>query len=153
MKKNPFLFLIVTLLCSCNKNEIPLDITGTWKLTHVGIKSIPVTFPPLNYVSLSPFENYVQYNIFYEFRENGTLTISGETEQIDSYLGHEIGEYVYSVGQLREKSDWKILHIDENLYTFSFLDGSHWYIKSKGTTQIAITDSENRYFYALTKVK
>ncbi|MCL2726967.1 MAG: Ig-like domain-containing protein [Bacteroidales bacterium] len=39
--------------------------------------------------------DYYQHDIIYDFGENNTLTVSGETDKIDDYRGHVKGTYYY----------------------------------------------------------
>ena len=59
-------------------------IIGKWKLVEVK-KTMP---PEESY-------DYSQYDLIYEFKTNGVLTVSGEIEDVVNY-GFSIGEYSYS---------------------------------------------------------
>jgi len=61
-------------------------LTGKWKL----VKVEEVFNNPTSY-------DYSPYNIVYEFQTKGVLTVSGETNNISMYRGHDIGEYSYSI--------------------------------------------------------
>ena len=63
-------------------------ILGKWQLLQVDEVFTPE--PP----SLS--HDYSEYNIVYELKTNGVLTVSGEIEDVDTYRGHTIGNHTYS---------------------------------------------------------
>ena len=108
LKLLTFSLLLMTLAAACNKNQKENDvqienpeeaikhidselyalISGKWQLVEVREVFVPV--PP------HPSYDYSGYNIVYEFKTNGVLTVSGETYDIDRYIGHEIGEHPYS---------------------------------------------------------
>jgi len=71
--------------CSKKVNNESTSIIGEWKLERVEIMFVGES------------NDYSQYNIVYEFNENGILTVSGETDHIELYRGHETGEYPYSI--------------------------------------------------------
>jgi len=74
---------------SCSDDIDPQKaILGKWRLVKVTAPFTPTG--PISY-------NYSKYNIIYEFKADGTLTVSGNIEQIDWYGGHEIGEHTYSI--------------------------------------------------------
>jgi hypothetical protein len=86
----------MTLGCvSCHDDLNPeTAIVGKYKL----VKAVPITRP----------ESYEcsQYNIMFEFKTNGTLTVSGKTDQANIYVIPE-GDYLYLLknSKLRIKSD------------------------------------------------
>ncbi len=99
MKTKFFKFTVIMLLlaagcfssCSEKVNEKPnidksVSIIGKWKLVKVQV----VFYNRDLY-------DYSHYNIIYEFKSNNVLTVSGETDDIDTYRGHNIGEHVYSI--------------------------------------------------------
>ena len=151
MKKIPLLFLSVLLLCSCSK-EPSFELTGSWKLTNVSYTQN----------SEQIIQNYAPYNIIYEFKAGGVLTVSGETNQIDFYLGHETGDHFYATSKVgvligndvKIDNNQKGLIIGDYRYTVIFSDGknSTYFSVSNGEKQIWITDSEH-YSYMMTKIE
>jgi len=100
--KKPFKLLIFTLLlmvaamaCKSNLTEEDMQtenleelIIGKWQLVKVDEVFVPIP-PPPSY-------DYSKYNIMYEFKANGVLTVFGETNNIERYIGHEICDHLYS---------------------------------------------------------
>ena len=84
---------------SC-KEDIDIDpqkaIIGKWKLVKLTVPMMGVSY------------NYSNYNIVYDFKANGVLTVSGKIDQIDWYGGYEVGEYPYSVGNFEYGHNLKI---------------------------------------------
>ena len=79
-----------------------LSLEGTkWKLV-----TLLVPFTPDGPI----WYDYSKYDIVYEFRTNNVLTVSGETTDIEVYIGHEIGEHFYSIDNVWE------LKIDNIVY-------------------------------------
>ena len=136
MKKKLFYVIIVNIIClvaglSCNNSEMSAgnrdNIIGEWKLVKV---IIPFTSTaPITY-------DYSQYNIVYKFNTNGIMTVFGETENIDFYSGHEIGEYSYSIIKHEDGFSLKIDNLtygcrisSKNLeISYAFLDGNIYYL-------------------------
>ncbi len=96
------LFIVVGSLASCEKKEkngttpqesivhdtimhdTAASVVGQWKLTKVEIPFV------------GEKNDYSQHNVVYEFKANGTLTITKEGSTIENYRGHSIGEHAYS---------------------------------------------------------
>jgi len=92
MKKMGFYMVAVVLLMTtgCERdNDIVEDtssILGKWKLEFVGYMDTNISPATLH---------YAQYEIIYDFKENNVLIVSGKTENIDDYRGHEKGTHYY----------------------------------------------------------
>ena len=98
LKLTILLLIIVGSLSSCDKlrrfeweypefDSYNKEIVGKWKLVEVKIpyaRPIPISF------------DYSQYDIVYEFTKKGILSVIGDVDSIDLYLGHEPGIYSYS---------------------------------------------------------
>ena len=105
-------------------------------------------------------QDYTPYNVIYEFKADGVLTVSGETSQVDIYLGHEIGDHFYATSKVGVLigNDVKIDNTQKNLiigdsrYTVKYSDGknSYW-AAGNGKKEIWIIDFEH-YWYVLTKI-
>ena len=112
LKLTVFLLFLAGSISSCEKEKRyePTSLKGSqWKLVRASL--------PFNE---SELYDYSQYDIKYEFKTNNVLTVSGETNFTDSYLGHEIGEYFYSIiydDQIIPGSS-PVLKIDELYYLF-----------------------------------
>ena len=86
--------LLVSIFSSCSKNtsnieemrflKNPSELFGKWKLSET-VSSGFITQPKT--------ENYSQYNIVFEFKPNGILTVSGN---LDSHWPNN-GDHDYSV--------------------------------------------------------
>jgi hypothetical protein len=82
----------ITLSGQYNTVEVTtmnIGILGKWKLVKTDIGFINQTT-----------SDYSQYNIIYEFKSNNILTISGKTDDIEIYKGHEIGEHFYRIVEI-----------------------------------------------------
>jgi len=110
MKKKTFYVLIMSIIwfvagLSCNKTEMSggnsSDIIGEWKLVKVIIPFTGETY------------DYSQFNISYNFNKNAVLSVSGKTDHIQWYGGHETGEYSYSI--IKDESGF-ILKINNRSY-------------------------------------
>jgi len=118
------LLVLAGSFSSCAEDEEPTtSIIGKWKLVKV----------TSSFTSIGPISfDYSQYNILYEFKVNDILTVSGKTDNIDNYMGHEIGEHSYSI--IDEDKGYDRLTIDgqgwghqissnELIISLAFLDG------------------------------
>ena len=88
------LFAVCFSSCSKKGGDEQFTIVGEWKIVTVEIPFIGES------------NDYSLYSIVYEFRTNGILTVSGETDHIELYRGHEPGEYPYAIiskDEAREK--------------------------------------------------
>ena len=89
-----FSMALLCLFSSCEKGEIDninvadSDIHGEWKL-------VTTTFLDENDVKPTQID-YLQYNITYNFNTNNVLEVSGPTNVIEDYRGHERGRYTYN---------------------------------------------------------
>jgi len=93
MKKIVLVFLLSCLfLTNCKKNNDDTgDIIGKWKLIEVRN-----TFAQIKI-------DYSQYNIVYEFKTDGILTVSGKTNDIQIQAGQlSAGVYNYFLNRRRE---------------------------------------------------
>ena len=72
------------------------SLYGVWKLVRVAV---------LFTAAGSQSSDYSQYNILYEFKPNGILTVSGVPENVESYRD---GDYPYSVGNFHDGRSLKI---------------------------------------------
>ena len=146
MKKIPFLFLSVVLLCSCSKEPL-FELTGTWKLTHIVGVSDEAWGNEILYASDYIRYEYTSYDILYKFNESNALTVLGETNQIDLYFGHDAGKYMFSLMIVDER----IAHIiidDDVFYTSNFS-------KDKirpDINNLIMSDKQNRYIYSFTRI-
>jgi len=119
------------------------EIIGKWKLEKVDAPFVAQSF------------DYSQYNIVYEFKSNGVLTVSSETDIIDEYIGdeiyigHGIGEHSYSFVENKEGYLWVDypyrLVIDRCTYPY-------WYLISSDELEISASPVDG-FVYYLVKLK
>ena len=138
-----FSLLLIIAVTACNSNQkeddIPIEnltksvdsdlyklISGKWQLMEV--RASFVSNPPFVY-------DCSEYNIVYEFKTNGVLIVSGET---DESIGYTAGEYTYSFVddvfgwlhlpwglQINNYSpSWYNISSEELIIDYSPLDGS-----------------------------
>lgn len=123
--------------CEGDKNDLQPDdfeINGSWRL----VKSV-ISFSPN-----SPSEyDYSQYDIIYEFRPDGTLSVSNndvpDNLLVDAYFEFESGVYSY---EFVDSVNEKILKIDNYIW---------WYqiSKQKLTLDCSPLDGPILYFVKL----
>ena len=150
IKLQVILILLVAGIVGCNKTnesnqieEIPEEtidstlytlISGKWQLLTVEEVFVPVP---------QPTHDYSKYNIVYEFKPNGVLTVSGATDDIERYIGHKTGKHSYSfiddgnklgmVGlpfglQINNFISWYQLSSEELIINDSPLDGYVYFL-------------------------
>ena len=135
MKSKKFVFLLICIGCvfallQCKKgdfsdkdcedclclfdfaHEKTASIIGKWKLEKIKVHSRL----GISCTDCSP------YSVVYEFKQNGTLTVSGNAE---NYGWHESGEYSFA------KDEWGMGH-----------DGYPWGLNINGTTNWYILSSK-----------
>ena len=153
MKKSVFLLVCigcVIALSQCNKSEfpdensedstllidLPIDlknekaenIIGKWKLEKITVLSRLGIF----HTDCSP------YNVVYEFKENGILIVSANT---DNYGWHESGEYSFI------DDEWGMGH-DDYLWGLSINNGlTNWYVLSSKELIIDYSPGDGATFY------
>ena len=119
--------------CSCIyefTHEETASIVGRWKLEKINLSSRTGT----TCTDCSP------YNVVYEFKENGVLTVSGDIEN----LGHKSGEYTFvndewGMGQkgfpwglnLSNGPTWYMLSSKKLIIDYSRGDGATYYFVRK----------------------
>ena len=121
--------------CSCIFNfshEKNASIIGEWKLEKIKVHSRL----GISCTDCSP------YNVVYEFKKNGTLTVSGNTE---NYGWHESGKYSFikdEWGAGRDDYPWG-LNINEGL--------TNWFMLSSKTLIIDYSPLDGGTFYLVKK--
>jgi len=137
--KNLYFFLLAICLtvtgCDTNKDNQIKYIIGEWKLKKVTIPFIDKSY------------DYSQYSIVYEFKRNGVLTVSGETDVIDTYIGHTIGKYSYTF--IEDKEGYGMVGLP---YGLKIDDDTYWYKISSEELTITRTPLDG-YAYYLVKLK
>ena len=118
MRKIFLLLITVATLISCSSDDSISDqITGEWKLMSATIIDFTINPPTIDYSN---------DNIIYNFRSNGTLTVSGEEN-----VGYTEGDYEYFFGKdylgggQPNPGESKILVVDINStkWTYDLTDG------------------------------
>ena len=115
-----FFLILAALICISCQSKINDDdaankdstIIGKWKLDKI----VPFT-------NLESYD-YSQYNIVFEFKTNGTLTVSGTNELANASIFPE-GDYLYLLKNdfIRIKSDLFLQGKSDFWYNFSSNEG------------------------------
>jgi len=121
--------------CSCIFNfshEKNASIIGEWKLEKIRVHSRM----GISCTDCSP------YNVVYEFKQNGTLTVSGNTE---NYGWHESGKYFFI------KDEWGAGR-DDYPWGLNINEGStNWYMLSSKTLIIDYSPMDGGTLYLVKK--
>ena len=131
-----FLFSCLFVCCDNDNNNYAENIIGEWKLVKItNSYTLDTSFNPLSY-------DYSQYSIVYEFKRNSVLTVSGETDVIDIYVGHTIGKHSYSF--VKDKDGYGMAGLP---YGLKIDDHTYWYEVSSEKLIITMAPVDGNAYY------
>jgi len=118
--------MMVTFFSACNKNRDDVEIEylkdsskliGKWRMTEMVTSG---------FLGPATSHDYSQYNIVYEFKANGIVSISGETDDVGNHSFFFEYDKTYDLHSLKIGHQWYLASISsgELMLDNRPLDGS-----------------------------